>query len=198
MPSWTSKNFYLSGSDVDIASAMSREFIDPHLRSLMFRAIYLLLSNQFVASKTLQSVFQCISGSGIGLEHSSAIANYLFYLRVERNLVPNSGLLAWIRYHDDILCFSDDQSQLRAFLQNVKCAAEPVFVVKCESMHSVCAQSSNFSFLDLDIVLVVPVVSIESSQHRPVIPLCAESAHSPAVHRSWPGAVCKRTTAIVV
>ena len=190
------KDFCLSGTDFGIATAISQEFRNPRLRDLMFKAIYFLLSNQFVVSKTLQSVYQCIAGSGIGLRHSSSVANYLFYLLVERDLIPSSGLLCWIRYHDDVLCFSECRYLLRSFASKLKQAASSVFRVLCESVHSTDEQSCMFTFLDLDIKLCTPSVIIECSQHKAVIPLCADSAHSLAVHRSWPGAVCNRTVAL--
>ena len=69
---------------------------------------------------------------------------------------------------------------------SVKQAAGNVFRVKVESVHSV---PSDFVFLDLSAQFVAPRVRILASQSKPVIPLCASSAHNPGVHKSWPMAV---------
>ena len=69
-----------------------------------------------------------------------------------------------------------------------------MFRIQCESVHSCSSVNSDFTFLDLDVTLRVPSLRVEYSQHKPVIPLCASSAHSPAVHASWPGSVSNRAS----
>jgi hypothetical protein len=57
-----------------------------------------------------------------------------------------------------------------------------------------CLSTADFVFLDLAISLDCPTLRVEYAQTKQVIPLCASSAHSPSVHKSWPGAVCSRAS----
>ena len=41
--------------------------------------LHFVLNYQFISSRVLGEVFKCISGSGIGLQHSAVIANLLFH-----------------------------------------------------------------------------------------------------------------------
>ena len=59
-----------------------------------------------------------------------------------------------------------------------------------------CPSTADFVFLDLAITLDFPTLRMEYAQTKQVIPLCASSANSPSVPKSWPGAVCSRASTL--
>lgn len=157
----------------------------------MSKALFLLLDNQFIVSATLHTTYKCVKGSGIGLSISAIVASLYFYSRVESRLIDSSvGLLKWVRYHDDVIAIFRNRHALRAFFPALKNLAQPTYVVVCESVHSVGQEPC--SFLDLEIVVQVPSLYIQASQHKPITPLCPTSAHQPAIHKSWPKSVAYR------
>ena len=189
------KDFYLSGDTETISREISQYFsADKRLCELLHASIFFLLDHQFVLSKTLDSAFKCVSGSGIGLLHSSALSNLLFYIRVERHLCGNfQGLQCWIRYEDDCLAFCKDRPSSRRFFAALKTKAEPVFKLKCEEQLS-CGK--RFKFLDLEVQMSCPMLAINASQVKVVVPLCPSSGHAVSVHKSWPSSVMSRVVAL--
>ena len=185
------KDFFLSGDSLDIAITISSLFsYDECLRSLVHRALLLLLEAQFVVTNTLTSTYKCVAGSGIGLMVSAVVASLFFFVKVEQHCIPAArGLIKWVRYHDDVLAFFDARSSMEPFFRGLKSRASTVFRVVIEAVHS---QGAQFVFLDLFISLVPPQVIIVAAQHKPLRPLCPTSAHAPAIHRAWPGGVAHR------
>ena len=186
------KDFFLSGSDSLICDAISN-FIGgtSDFRSIFCKALYHLLSTQYVRSETLGCLHRCVLGSGIGLRHSPHVANLLFFILVEQELLPGrQGLSGWFRYHDDIMAVCSDRESSHKLFTDLKGLCSSVFRVKCESVHSV--GSPSFVFLDMQLTLESSRIRADPSQVKPVTPLCPSSAHSPGVHRSWPPAVASR------
>lgn len=160
------------------------------LRRLVSRAIYFLLSNQFVVGHTLKDTYKCHKGSGIGLLISAIIASLFFYVEVEQHFVSSlPGLCKWVRYHDDVIAVFSSKDCMLDGLAHVKSLAKPTFRVVCESVNSVGKQ---LTFLDLSVRVLVTFCCVSASQHKPVTPLCPTSAHFPSVHKSWPNSVSRR------
>jgi hypothetical protein len=186
------KDFYLSGTDEEIAIAVSdylRERGLSAVAAVMHKVLFFVLSNQFVQPVSLQHLMRCICGSGIGLNHSAVVANLLFFILVERGLVDGPlKPLCWVRYHDDCIALMHQKSQGLPFFSAMK-SKSSVFRIKCESVHLL---NSSFVFLDLNIALASPNLIVVASQVKPITPLCPTSAHAPNVHSSWPSSVCNR------
>ena len=184
------KDFFSSGDATEITVKVAALIDDRELASLVQRALCFLLEHQYVLSKTLPTTYKCKKGSGIGLRHSAVVASLLFYSMVETTLVSSTeGMVKWIRYHDDCLSVMRDRPSSCNMFRKLRELAGDVFIVKCESVHSV---GSQLQFLDLDIVVSAPTLSIQAAQNKPITALCPSSAHASFVHMSWPSAVCTR------
>ena len=71
----------------------------------------------------------------------------------------------------------------------LKRRCDNIFVLKCESLHSV---GKSLGFLDLSVQVNVPNLLITALQEKFTKPLSPSSAHAPYEHSSWPRAVAKR------
>jgi len=165
---------------------------DSVLADLVYRATFLLLDNQYIVTSTLQNTYKCIAGSGIGLRTSAILASLYFYKVVESEMVPKMraiGLKQWLRYHDDVLAHFSGRPSSSFCLAKLKKAAKGIWVIKVEDIASV---GKTFDYLDLSVVVLLPSLVLSASQHKPVTPLCATSAHNVSIHASWPRAVAKR------
>ena len=115
-------------------------------------------------------MYKCNSGNGIGLSHSAVVSNLLFYEHVESRCVPPAhGLQQWVRYHDDIIAVFRDRRCATAFFSVFKSFAKPVFKVICEGVYSV---GKPVEFLDMTLCISPPLIAIEATQAKPIIPLC--------------------------
>lgn len=194
------KDFFLCGKSYNIATSVSSLLPDKVLASLMHRAIYFLLENQFIITCTLAHTYRCHTGSGIGLLISAVLANLFFYVEVERDWVRSqAGMCSWIRYHDDVIAIFSCRELLRSGISALKKRAEPVFKVVCEGVFSC---GTTFEFLDLSVHVFAraacdsPRFRVTAAQNKPLTPLCPSSAHFGPVHKSWPAAVANRTSVL--
>ena len=100
-------DLFMSGSPALLAVAASDVIVDPSLRSFVARAIHWLLANQLVGARGLGDTFRVLLGSGMGLEHSSAVAYAAFFSRVDRWFLQAGVTLRFLisslcRFRDDI------------------------------------------------------------------------------------------------
>jgi hypothetical protein len=152
------------------------------------------LPNRYVLTTSLGTPYKCVSGSGIGLQHSAAVASLAFYALAEKTTVEKFGKQnEWSRYHDDAIGIFSSKAVCMAFFKELKHKASSVFRVECESYHSL---GSNCIFLDLNILVCVPRLIINASQVKPVVPLSTASAHNPSVHTAWPKAITNRVVSL--
>jgi hypothetical protein len=92
------KSFFTSGSALQLGTDVSLLFTHskPKMRT-MTETLLFLLSNQFVISNELSArLWQSIVGTGMGLKHSSEVANSAPHVCCE------STFAAYFRYFDDI------------------------------------------------------------------------------------------------
>jgi len=184
------KDFFLSGKPHHVSQVIANLFEPGDLKDLIQEAVFMLLEYQFVVTHTLGSTYRCVLGSGIGLLASAAIATCFFYGYVEKGYIHNiKGLVCWIRYHDDVLAVYRSRALAKLSFANLKLRCNGIFVMKCESMHSL---GSTFSFLDLSVKVCIPNFLVSALQEKHIKPLSPSSAHADSVHSSWPRAVAKR------
>ena len=156
----------------------------------MAEALAFLLDNQLVIPVVGPHALKCISGSGIGLLHSAAVANMYFYLKVEQPMRSSFRYLSvYSRYHDDIILCAYSTHTLRAFMRGFKCAAVDVFTVIVTQIASV---NVPVNHLDLSITLRNNVLEVEPTLTKVPAPLCVTSSHHQCVHRAWPAAIANR------
>lgn len=189
------KDFFLCGSAWDVADKIATyNGGDIELSRLIHRATFFLLDNQYIVTSTLQCTYKCISGSGIGLKISALVAGLYFHKVVESVVVPRAaGLQNWIRYHDDVLAHFSSRQAYKSCVADLRKVSAGIWIFKIEGIASV---GKSLEYLDLSICVQVPRLQVCASQHKPITPLCATSAHAPSIHSSWPKAVAKRVLSL--
>jgi hypothetical protein len=115
-----------------------------------------------------------------------------FTTGAERTLVTpqtlsSSGVLAYQRCHDDIVCVYANSYKFVSFRTEVRSHAAH-FKVLCSH-----TSASAVTYLDLTISIVRSRrIKLEPEFKKVVIPLAPESGHTIAVHGAWPVAVPRR------
>lgn len=186
------KEFFMAGSLHDFCRCLD---LFPDLQMPIIKdAISFLLKHQYVQTPVLPSdLWQVVSGSGMGLIHSSELCDITFYRCVEHRLVTNGlalehfGILEYFRFRDDILLLYDAESnKMPQFIKLLRLKARYV------DLEVVSVSSSSTTMLDLHLhrnfnngvygVSFAPHFKPTSLQ----TPLSCLSAHHPNVHVSWP------------
>ena len=188
------KDFFLSGTAAQLADDATLG-LPQDRRQLVREAILLLLNNQYVQSKTATHYHRCICGAGMGLKHSSHIANLAFNNAVERRLfrdkpLATSGVLSHTRYHDDVLMLMESRQSMLDFMAAMQQHSQYFRILVRE------VSSHALQHLDLVVALSDGRVEITPSLAKIPIPLSPMSAHPPHIHCGWPTAVYHRVAAL--
>ena len=178
------KDCFLSGTPSQLARDCSVPFVaDRNLKSTFVEVLSRILQHQYVIASSLPDWYRCEAGSGIGLLHSSVVANWAYFRSVEVQFIYNLqkyGILLYLRYHDDIFIVSRCRESLREF-QNfyIPCHAYSYFMYLCRSV-----SSTKVQMLDLTITISGCKISAFPTLEKSPVPLNVTSAHFPAVHKS--------------
>ena len=182
----------MTGTVDQLANTVCEAF-QGELRRLIRDAIYFLCYYQFVTSSVLGSerAWRVVQGSGMGLSHSSSIADMAFFILAERRfgaLRETHETLCirhYVRYRDDIYFSGTCFTSLQLFIQELRKRAFP-FIVEVEG----CSRT-RITMLCSDIE------ATEDKKYRLRLvqkikgpPLSMSSAHSDTVH-SWPYGLMK-------
>ena len=191
---WDIKDFYLSGTPLQIVSNICTYVasFDAGLADLVRMVLFYVLDTQFIIAFASTDIYKCIFGSGIGLSHSSVVANLLFFILHEQHVIPLFPCMKWIRYEDDALAILPSKHEALSIFGLLRSKSN-IFRCKCEQVSFV---GDSFEYLDLNIHVTVPRLTIMPAQSKPLTPLCVSSAHPMSTHLAWPGAVCSRVLAV--
>lgn len=105
------KSFFMSGEPIELARTVSACFNNAAQRDAMLDGILFLLTHQYIVSDREQHsgrLWQVVKGTGMGLQHSSELANLALLLLVEegfaisRIVQERFGIVCYFRYFDDI------------------------------------------------------------------------------------------------
>ena len=114
------KHFFMSGTPSELAELSTQIIPDGRLRTLVHDAILWLLQNQFVQKGTL--LRRVIRGSGVGLAHSSAVADADFWALGDRwilqvDLQSKFGVQSYCRFRNIFyICRASGSQTLCAWL----------------------------------------------------------------------------------
>jgi len=186
------KDFFLSGSPVDLSNDVSTSFSGSEA-DMIKETSFTLLDNQFVAASSLECAYRCYCGSGIGLRHSPNISNLAFFNAVETKVLPRfyrMGVLLYLRYFDDIFILFDARDSMYNSCRFFK-ERSSYFTLKVDSV-----SATQVGILDLNISIVDGSFQVQPKGDKLPQPLCPSSAHAGHVHSSWPTAVRCRTRAL--
>ena len=157
-------------------------------------AMYFLLRNQFVDPMIPGFLYQCVCGSGMGSEHSSAISSINFKHNVEERFLDSpiprvkNGLQLYVRYHDDILLVCSDPDSAKCVLSEFCRLVNPHYRIDLEEV-----SNNGVAMLDLLVYKNCNVCSSNrlsyqpyikpSARHVPLAPTIEQHSH---VHLGWP------------
>ena len=133
-------------------------------------------------------MFKVLIGSGMGIRHSSELADTTFYMlhdkdNISRSVLDDHGINGYWRFKDDILVLGSSKEGANTWFQRFKASPEPVFTMKCVQF------SKKVEYLDpwAEISdLGIKTVPRTKVSNLDVPPLQEDSCHNPSVHKSWP------------
>ena len=135
------KHFFMSGEIDDLVALCCAPFRDDGIFPLLRRSIWFLLNNQFVLDPSTGVVLKVVKGSGMGLQHSSAVAECAFMHASELTLTKQLSVYHvsfYARFKDDIIIIYKDFDLLLEFFNLLK-RGHP-FKLECESVSSTSVQ----------------------------------------------------------
>ncbi len=191
------KEFFLSGDHEELATLAASISNNRQERAWLKRAIFFLLSSQFVEFCPAEDVaLQVAFGSGMGMRHSGTVSDAAFLAKCELHLLPRFrelGVELYLRYKDDLITAVSSPQVGAVWRDALINGAAPVYEVQLESVSLV-----GCPMLDL-LVFKHSTGGQTSLRWKPFvkptarhIPLSSSSCHSWRCHNSWPVAEVKR------
>ena len=206
------KDFYMNGEHRDLCEAcvstVRRELDHGHVFPGMLdestfavdkfsEVLGFVLFHQYVDAEQEGVLYRVCVGSGMGLKHSPSVSSINFYHLVERRLLEESRdveLLAYTRYHDDILMVITSAKHAKRVFEKVQGSASKCYRVLIDEVSMV-----GVAMLDLFVYKGERFREYAGLDWRPYIkatsrhiPLSQHSAHLRSVHSSWPPAEISR------
>lgn len=161
-----------------------------------------MLYHQYIRSPYLPNrAFRSVVGAGMGLKHSSHLANLCLYLLAEKFFVllpitmQTFGIIRYWRYFDDILIVlnHNDRVRIDRFFATFSSASE-CFIPDLEPVSNSSVSMLNMCvYIDCNSCLQTRAIFKSTSLGTPLSP---SSAHAPHVHRSWPYSTLHNTLAL--
>jgi hypothetical protein len=153
-----------------------------------------LLREQYVClDENLPQLWRVTKGSGMGLKHSSYIADLAFATlgdtwMTRREVLKNFQIVYLKRFRDDLLIISRDSDRMPFFFRCLRARLACAFKILVTEVSSV------------SVVMLAVEIFVDRGRFncrprtRPCnVPLSFDSAHPPTVHRWWPAAHCLST-----
>ena len=183
------KHFYMSGKPEEIAELACETLQEGPQRDTYFGAVLWLLTNQYIASNADSNMSYCqvVRGTGMGLQASGPLADAAFFVKAERDwcvrpaVAESYGIREYVRFRDDLFIVASDRNLTRAWYGELRRRADPVFELVVEEV-----SNSNVSMLSLDVSIHNRGLRVKPKPPPCQAPLGTDSAHHPAIHRSWP------------
>ena len=177
---------------MDGARRALSDVLDHPVLAIFCDAVLFLLQNKFVKSAWTDGVYQCVRGSGMGLNFSGELSDVVFYYLCEKRWIMRPCvwtkycILGYWRFKDDaLLIFSKRDKHLEFFRALQRCAKP--YKVTLEQI-----SSTSVSFLECTATLkqldnrASLVTSLYTKPTAMKQPLSHTSAHKPSVHFRWP------------
>lgn len=192
------KDFFTSGRFLPLIEHATSSLSNSITKDAWQKLLECILCHQFVESSILPGVmFQCTTGSGIGLNLSAEFCDLVFTHLAESNTVLDQefreqhGLVFYGRYRDDIFMIYNHRN--REMIDKVFCALNN----RCDGVYQIELESiSSVGLPFLDVFVFFRSGALAYSLHRKVtcqrVYLHSDSFHHPSVHRAWPIAEISR------
>ena len=189
------KEFYLMGSLRQMVDAVVGCFAG-QTAVVVEHALTFLLDHQFVSSPAFPGrIWRSKRGTGIGLTHSGDVTDLVFYLLVEKWILTPAclaayGIVSWHRFRDDILAISSGNLDVNKVVKDIR---QKVTIWNFDWKYYE-ANAQSLHYLDIRLETSEGIWRIHP-EYKPTALrryLNFDSAHHPAVHRSWIGMMFRR------
>ena len=187
------KEFFISGplGELQHDAMAIFEHDNNATKRTIAEAMSVLLSSQFVRSDITGRCVQVCEGSGMGLPQSGGIADAAFHTKAEQVLLDpvsreQAGILAYLRFKDDGLIFSNNRVGIQQWFQRFRDSAD-YYKVICEQVVDFNSkESQELQFLQFRIVLCAKTCRVRVMPHSKsvAVPLSQFSAHAPST-KNW-------------
>ena len=162
----------------------------------MKKLILWLLQNQYVVSRRLPGRMWVVrKGSGMGLHHSSAVADSAFLVLADLwatklSTCSGFGIQLYCRFRDDIFVVATSFPNMRRFAMCLRSRAARVYKLEAVvSRTAVDMCAVNVSVRNSSFICV-------PKSGKKAGPLGVDSSHPPAVHTRWPPAYARSLMAL--
>ncbi len=179
------KEFFMSGTSQQLTSLIAAAVAGEPDGALITEVTRWLLMNQYLISSELSGTWQVVMGSGMGLSHSSALADLAFYQKtdtmvLQKGFLKGFGIRHYWRYRDDILLVIK-AAKVDRFKLLFAARSQPVFHIVFDPA------GRQATFLSLNVEATpTGLLQIAPRLRAPAVPLSLSSAHPYHVHRRWP------------
>ena len=182
------KHFFMSGTAQQLADFASRIVGNLQLRGLVYAAIHWLCSSQYIEWQS--TVKRVIVGSGMGLKHSSAVADAAWFsladkMLLQPGLARRFGFEHFCRFRDDVFLIANKggvELWLNWLRRRVGCIFD--FEVVEMSVHQV-------NMLAVQVYVNNGKIHTRPAEKPLAAPLDPQSAHNQCVHSAWPRTVMR-------
>ena len=124
------KDFFMDGEHLTLARLCSDFFAEP-LKSFVYDVLLHLLHYQFVEFE--DRLLRVERGTGMGLIHSSSVADLCFYALAEKNLrFSDKGCLLYLRFRDDIFFVTERAAQAGPLFSELSLRAQSCWKLKVD------------------------------------------------------------------
>ena len=182
------KHFFMSGDCMKLCDVASQIISDKSLKWLVTKVLEFLLSEQYICSDYLPNRWwKVVRGSGMGLRHSSAVADAALTVLAERDFACDPGTLqkhtvtSYARFKDDIFIVASGREEIRKFFRTFHDLASPIFDCEVVELSGSCVE-----MLAVDVHLKNCEMWTTPKKRYQGPPLSTDSAHPSHVHLSWP------------
>jgi hypothetical protein len=184
------KKFFLSGDAHLLSSMCAQVERNPRRRFIFSDVCLLLLYHQYIKSRELLGqCFRVVKGAGMGLVHSSDIANFALWRLSEHDYACNSdvaldhGIVGYWKYFDDIFMITSDISRFKRWYHGCVTRSQ-CFVPEIEEISRVAVRMLNMCIYSDDRGVLQTRTHFKDDSLG--VPMSPSSAHVSHVHSSWP------------
>ena len=178
----------MSGSPSQLLEGVLPRVDDPAERAVLGPALAFLLQKQYVTMGQDPRLWRVTRGSGMGLRHSSSVADLCYATAPETwsrrvGVRRAFGIYWYRRFRDDIMILSDRPGKMAVFFELLRSRALPVFTLELKQ-----TSDTEIEMLAFRVFREGNKLHCEPKAKPLAAPLTVDSAHPDQVHAGWPRA----------
>ena len=181
------KEFYMSGNAETLSQEASKLVPPGPRRELIREVAEWLLMNQYIVSREITDrTWRVQLGSGMGQQHSGALADACFWSLVDtwilsRNVCKAFNIGLYLRFKDDLLFVTRQKQKWRDMFNIMKYRCRGTYRLWCEGV-----SQKAVDMLAVTVAIVGKRLHTWPKERLQSIPLSTDSAHPKSIHSMWP------------